>query len=323
MKKGWRANGKQKINCDINKDFTYKELLELYNKECSRKGVSDITVKGYDYAGKYFMDFTGENITCMEITQELIDDYIIWLKDRGIKMTTVNSYQYKISPVINFGYKRGLIERKIDFIRVIEQEEIKEIYTNRELETLLKRPKEKSFPTYRTWVIINTLISTGIRAKELRELKIKNIDLECGMISLEYTKNRSARIIPTSTTLHMILTEYLLVRNGNPNEPLFCNIYGEPMGRTTLQCSVSKYCKNQDVEKTSIHLFRHTFITLSVRKGVSPLILKRITGHKDLKMLNHYYSFDVSDIVNIVDEINPLEDFNLKKKHDFGKYKAR
>ncbi len=145
MRKGWRASGKQKINCDINKDFTYKELLELYNKECSRKGVSDITVKGYDYAGKYSMDFTGENIICMESTQELIDDYIIWLKDRGIKMTTVNSYQYKIFPVINFGYKRGLIERKIDFLRVIEQEEIKEIYTNSELEALLKRSKKNHF----------------------------------------------------------------------------------------------------------------------------------------------------------------------------------
>lgn len=95
------------------------------------------------------------------------------------------------------------------------------------------------------------------------------------------------------------------------------------MRRTTLQCSVSKYCKVHGIEKTSIHLFRHTFITLSVRKGVSPLILKRITGHKDLKMLNHYYSFDVSDIVSIVDEINPLEDFGIKKKHDFGKYKVR
>lgn len=153
-------------------------MLELYDKECSRKGVSDITIKGYDYAGKYFMDFTGENITCMEITQELIDDYIIWLKARGIKMTTVNSYQNKISPVINFGYKRGLIKKKIEFIRVIEQEEIKEIYINRELEALLRRPKEKPFPIYRTWVIINTLISTGIRAKELRELKVKNANLE-------------------------------------------------------------------------------------------------------------------------------------------------
>lgn len=323
MKKGWKAAGKQKIDCSMNGNLTYKELLELYDKECMRKGVSDITIKGYDYAGKYFMDYTGEEITCNEINQDLIDNYILWLKNKGIKMTTINSYQYKISPVVNFGYKRGFIERKVEFKRVIEQEEIKEIYTKRELELLLKRPKEKSFPTFRTWVIINTLISTGIRSKELRELRIKNIDLEFGMINLEHTKNRNARIIPVSTTLNMILSEYLLVRNGNQNDPLFCNIYGEALGRTTLQCSVSKYCKNLGIEKTSIHLFRHTFITLSVRKGVSPLILKRITGHKTLKMLNHYYSFDVSDIVSIVDDINPLEDFTFKKKHDFGKYKAR
>lgn len=89
------------------------------------------------------------------------------------------------------------------------------------------------------------------------------------MISLEYTKNRSARIIPISTTLHMILTEYLLVRNGNPNEPLFCNIYGEPMGRITLQCSISKYCKNHDVEKK--HQF--TYLGIHLLQCVTAFVL--------------------------------------------------
>lgn len=323
MNKGWTATGKQRIEKDLDNNLTYKELLGMYEKECKRKGVSEITFKGYAYAGKYFMDFTGENITCNEITQELIDDYIIWLGDKGIKTTSINSYQYKISPVVNFGVRKKYIPRKIEFRKVTEQENMKEIYSNSELELLLKRPKERSFPTYRTWVIINTLISTGIRAKELRELKIRNVDLEGGILYLDHTKNRTSRAIPLSSTLFNIIHEYLLVRKGEPDEPLFCNVYGEPMGRSTLQCSVSKYCKAHGIEKTSIHLFRHTFITLSVRKGVSPLILKRITGHKDLKMLNHYYSFDVSDIVSIVDEINPLEDFGIKKKHNFGKYKVR
>lgn len=88
----------------------------------------------------------------------------------------------------------------------------------------------------------------------------------------------------------------------------------EPLNRTTLQCSIVKYCKKRVVQKHSLHLFGHTFITLSVQKGMSPLLLKRITGNSDFKMLNKYYQYNPVDLVNIVDEFNPLEQFKAKSK---------
>ena len=47
---------------------------------------------------------------------------------------------------------------------------------------------------------------------------------------------------------------------------------------------------------------------------MSPLLLKRITGHQSLKMLNNYYQFDISDLTNVVDQYNPLSQFAPKAK---------
>lgn len=47
---------------------------------------------------------------------------------------------------------------------------------------------------------------------------------------------------------------------------------------------------------------------------MSPVMLKRITGHKSMKMLERYYAFNPTDLVSIVDEFNPLEDFKPKQK---------
>jgi integrase/recombinase XerD len=47
---------------------------------------------------------------------------------------------------------------------------------------------------------------------------------------------------------------------------------------------------------------------------MSPLLLKRITGHSDFKMLNKYYQYNPVDLVNIVDEFNPLEQLKLRAK---------
>jgi integrase/recombinase XerD len=310
-----RTTIKRRKNLQLCKveDISYQSLYDLYEKECKLKNLSETTIKGYWFANKYFLQFAGTDLKCCEVTQDLINSYILSLKER-LKPQTVNSYVFKVSPIVKYGISRGYIKDNIEFTHVIEQDYIKEIYTKEELETLLKQPMTDSFNEYRSWAIVNVLLATGIRALELREMQVKDVNLEQGIITLNHTKNRKARVIPIPTSLKLILDSYLRIRNATPEETVFCNIYGEPLNRTTLQCSIIKYCKNRGVKKHSLHLFRHTFITLSVQKGMSPLLLKRITGHADFKMLNKYYQYNPVDLVNIVDEFNPLEQFKAKSK---------
>ena len=303
--------GATRFRVGASEDILFSDLCELYYKHCKVKGLEEVTLKGYKFACDYFMKFAGKELICSKINQELINDYILYLKEK-VSDESVNSYQFKLSPIIHYGCDRGSVRSEITFYKINTQEKIKAIYTDHELKLLLEKPNKKSFAQYRTWVIINVLISTGIRAKELRELLILSIDLENRVICLPHTKNKKGRYLPISSTLNEVLQEYLFVRNGVKEEPLFCNIFGEKLPRTTLQLSITKYAKARGVDKYLLHLFRHTFITKCVRKGVSPLLLKRITGHTSMKMLNNYYSFDVSDVVDIADSISPLEEFHKK-----------
>lgn len=64
----------------------------------------------------------------------------------------------------------------------------------------------------------------------------------------------------------------------------------------------------------SLHLFRHTFITESVKSGMPIVFLKRITGHSSFTQLNRYYQYNPTDLVDVVDEYNPLETLTIKRK---------
>ena len=267
----------------------------------------------YKYATIYFLDFAGHDLMCEDITQDLINEYYLHLQNYH-KPSTVNSYVFKISPTIHYGFEKGYIKENIEFTHCIEQKEMKDIYTTEELEILLKRSKGDDFCEFRAWVIINVLIATGIRAKELRYLKIKDVNLENSYIVLNATKNREARIIPIPTTLYLVLAEWLEVRNASREDWLFCNIFGEQLQRVTLQNIVKRYSERRGVTRYGLHLYRHTFITLSVRKGMDSIMLKRITGHKSSKMLEYYYQCNPTDLVNIVDAYNPLEDYTQKQK---------
>lgn len=287
-------------------NISYLSLFELYLRECKKKNLAEETIQGYRHSTRYFLDFAGHDLMCYDVTQDLINEYYLYLQEYH-KATTVNSYVFKVSPTVLYGVDKGYIKEKIEFTHCKEQMEIKEIYTTEELEVLLKRPTENDFCEFRAWVIINLLISTGIRAKELRFLRVKDVNLQNGYIILNATKNKDARILPMPTTLCNIMTEWLEVRNASGEDWLFCNIFGEQMQRSGLQTDVKRYSMRRGINKYGLHLYRHTFITLSVRNGMDSVMLRRITGHKSTKMLERYYAFNPTDLVNIVDEYNPLE----------------
>lgn len=295
------------------KNISYKSLLELYVRQCKVKNLSEETWKGYIYANRYFMDFAGYDLMCIDIDQDLINEYYLYLQN-FYKPQTVNSYAFKVCPIIKFGYEQGYIKEDIKFTHVVEQHEIKEIYTEEELKVLLKRPTGNSFGEFRGWVIINTFLATGIRAGELRDLTVKDVNMKDSYIVLNRTKNRDSRILPMPSSLKPVMEEWLRVRAGASEDFLFCNIYGEKLQRTALQHCIKRYSLKRGIKKYGLHLYRHTFITLSVNKGISPVMLMRITGHKSMKMLNHYYQCNPTDLVDIVDEYNPLSDFTAKQK---------
>ena len=113
------------------------------------------------------------------------------------------------------------------------------------------------------------------------------------------------------------MAEWLQIRNASKEDWLFCNIYGEQLQRVVLQTLVKRYSLDRGVERYGLHLYRHTFITLAVRNGMDSIMLKRITGHKTTKMLEHYYQCNPTDLVNSIDEYNPLEDCKTKKEKQY------
>lgn len=292
------------------KKILYDDLFKEFYRSMEIKGRAEDTLKTYKHHNKYFTEFLkinyGDNVCCDVISLETFEDYIRYLKAKGIDNNiTINSYMQNVSPVVKYGYRKGYIfdEFRIPYLKV--QETFKEIYSPHEMNLLLQKPKNKEFTSIRTWAIIWTFASTGVRATELRNLEVGAVDLINRSIVVNHTKNKKARYLPISNALAEVLEEYLKFRGGEDGEYLFPSVYNEQMARTTLQKGIKKYCNARGVEKTSLHLFRHTFITNAVNANCSPLILKKITGHSTMKELNRYYNATLMDVVEIIDGIAP------------------
>ena len=60
-------------------DLFFKELVQLYVKDCRRRGVEKVTTDGYEYACRKFLEYIGEDVRCSELSQEMIDNHNIFL----------------------------------------------------------------------------------------------------------------------------------------------------------------------------------------------------------------------------------------------------
>ena len=73
-------------------------------------------------------------------------------------------------------------------------------------------------------------------------------------------------MLPLSSSFSEVIEEYLQAREGEAEDYLFCSVYNTQLAMSSLQKSIKNYCNERRIAKTSLHLFRHTFITNAVNK---------------------------------------------------------
>ena len=297
------GNGDISLQGAFDRFITYKKAMNL----------SDDTITYYNRCFKAFADFIGSDTKCNDITENDLVDYIVSLQESDLKDVTKNTHLRGVRAILYFCMEKEYTKAfKIKLLKV--DKTIKETYTDDDLKKLLRKPnvKDSSFAEYRNWVIICFLLGTGARLRTFSNIKIKDIDFDHAEIMYTETKGRKQYIIPLTDSLSDILKEYLQYRKGSEEEYLFCNSYGEMLTRDTIVSAIKDYNTKRGVNKTSIHLFRHTFAKKWILNGGDIFRLQKILGHSTLEMVKEYVNMFGSDLKENFETFNPLE--NMKDR---------
>lgn len=310
---------RKKIVITNSKNLTIGEAHDLFIRKCTVQNLSEKTLKVYKNHFGLFALTIDVNTPINSVTSVAIDDFILYLKENNkCNDTTINSYLRSIRAFLYYCMEESYLP-SFNVCMIRSEKKIKETYSNAELERLLTKPDINtcSFSTYKTWVFENYLLGTGNRLSTALNVRIKDIDFYNNTIILVKTKNRKQQIIPLSQSLAEILVGYLEIRGNNPDDYLFCNIYGEKGNIRSFEDLVAKYNHERGVEKTSIHLFRHTFAKHWILQGGDIFRLQKILGHSDLSVTKEYVQMFGQDLQMDFEKFNPLD--NLK----FNRHKIK
>lgn len=305
----------KKIEMSKKSSLTINEAFELFIRKCKVKNLTDLSISSYEKKIIHFYEFLDKNEPITVVNADIVDNYILWLRENTeANDITINSYLRTVRAFLYYCMECNYIPSfKISLIKA--EKKIKETYTDEELIRLLQKPDTEncSFSCYKTWVFENYLLATGNRISTALDVCIEDIDFQNHVITLKKTKNRKQQIIPLSHTLSDILQEYLQFRGGSPSDYLFCNEYGEKATERTYQQLVRRYNIKRNVNKTSCHLFRHTFAKQWILAGGDIFRLQKILGHSDLTVTKEYVNMFGQDLQLDFERFNPLDNMKGRK----------
>ena len=298
------------LNASEVKRMSYSEAQSSYFKHCRLKNLRPQTITYYKEDTDYFQAKTGVKYAD-EVTQELFDEFIFSEIEAGKKINSLNSRIRGLRVFFKFCAEREYMKPIAPKLMKADVE-VKEPYTEAELQRLLKKPVSNRWAEWRTWASINYLLATGNRIGTIVQMKVGDINFEEMTIFMRQVKNRRQQYIPLSPALKAVLSDYLKTWEWTKDDYLFPSQDGGALNIRSFQGAIRRYNIARGVTKTSAHLFRHTFAKNFIMAGGGMVQLQALLGHSTMDMTRHYVNLYGLDLQRDYAKLNPLD--NMMKQ---------
>ena len=252
--------------------MTLNEASDLYFQYLRvEKGVSNETIRNYEYDLKLFFDALHKETT-KDLKSGDIQEFI---RIQTQNMLSIPTILRRISSTKNFYLfleKERIITFQIDSLEKPKGfKKLPVCISIEEVEALLDQPDITKPEGQRDKAMIEILYSSGLRISELLSLKTNQINSERGIVKI-VGKGNKERIVPVGDYALKYLNKYINegrrknLKRGS--EFLFLNRYGEPVSRVYFFLQVKKYAKQAGIQvEISPHTLRHCFATHMLENG--------------------------------------------------------
>ena len=262
---------------------SYLQYLE-YEKKLSKN-----TIKAYDNDLNKLLEFKNNllSINNKDIKEFIKKSNNLSTKTSAHRLTVINSfYNYLLSEnIISINPCYSINMPKIP-------SKLPEVLSEEEVDKLLDINLVDKY-SYRNKAMLELLYATGMRASELTNLKLNNIDLDSCIVRI-MGKGSKERIVPINDTTIKYLNIYInnykkKILNKKDSEYLFISNALKPITRQGLFKIIKKECIRAGIKKNVYpHILRHSFATHLLNHGANIRIIQELLGHEDITTTEIY-----------------------------------
>jgi integrase/recombinase XerD len=251
-----------------------------------------------------------------------LEDLDDWMRQRGKHVASggADDYRQYLQQLTRRGRSTKTVARRLAAVRVFlrfltaqgrdssgilqqlerpkPERDLPKVLSKAQVNQLIATPSPKAMLFSRDVAILELLYASGLRATELCDLKLRDVNLQVGCVRV-LGKGMKERIVPLGRAAAQAVTRYVtdlrprLDRTGGTQERLFLSRTGKPLDRVALWMLVEKYGRSSGLLKhVSPHTLRHCFATHLIGGGADLRVVQELLGHSDIATTQIYTHVD-------------------------------
>ncbi|MBU3928996.1 MAG: site-specific tyrosine recombinase XerD [Bacteroidetes bacterium] len=186
-----------------------------------------------------------------------------------------------------------------------------EYLTIDEIELLIAQIDLSSSQGERNKAIIETLYGCGLRVSELTNMRVSDLHLKEGIISVT-GKGDKQRLVPLGSMAEKQINTYLkqirvhVSPKKGSEDVLFLNIRGTMLSRQMVFLVVKELVQKAGIKKrVSPHTFRHSYATHLVQNGANLRAVQELLGHASITTTEIYTHLNIRDLRKAILKYHP------------------
>lgn len=288
----------------------YLKGYERYLTE--EKKASSNTLSSYlRDVGQYTRWLEGEGLAPEQAAQSDVEAYMRALSAKGKSVSTVTRslaslksfYTYLLGAGrVEVNPAKGLAPAKVE-------RKLPQILTSKEVELFLEQPDPSDAKGCRDRAMLELLYATGIRASELINLNIQDLNLRSGVLYCRGSKG--VRSIPVYPSAVVAVSDYIyrmrgLITGPESGNALFVNLNGGRLTRQGFWKIVKGYATEAGITKEiTPHTLRHSFALHLLENGASVKDIQTMMGHADISSTQVYVQLLDSHVKQVYNDCHP------------------
>lgn len=260
----------------------------------------------------YFID--NKNISIKSLNTETIYDYMMSIDNYSTR--TKEHRAVCIRLFLNYLYDKKIIKitgsQVFPKIKCNKEVSIPSYYTEQEINIIINAVNPKCKNGKRDLVILLLLAKLGLRPRDIRYLKIKNIYWQENKIKILQSKTNYVNILPIDKELRYAILDYL--KNERPNvvaDYLFINELGEVYTDRFFYDIVNEYISKSKIDignrRHGTYIFRHSLAKQILDNNNGINVVADILGHSNIDNAKYYAKIDKKELQKISLEVPTCE----------------
>jgi len=262
----------------------------------SRRGKSPNTIDWYArQLGTWLRWLDGIGVTTSDdvdwLLPETLEDFLDYERERGVSDSTVAARYRSLAALFNWVHRRRrkLLDGHDTPTSLIDRpqpgKQAPRVADIDDVQALIRSILPREWIDYRDRLILQTMLSTGLRVDEVVSLRVDQVDTRDCFVFVEAGKGEKPRIVPFDAAYKLAFVAYAMNRPAATTSYLLLSANAQhdaldsKMTTDAVRHMLRRRAKAADVRYMNPHSIRHLFATKALNDGVKLSAVSAMLGH--------------------------------------------